>query len=107
MLVLETLFFSTNKKTAVGVAEARGVIREVGESLSLTLIEVSPQEVKLAATGNGRSTKRDVIRMIPHLVENAPRKAVDDEYDAIAVALAGGAKVRFPQREKGGLAENY
>jgi crossover junction endodeoxyribonuclease RuvC len=97
VLSLETLFFSTNKKTALGVSEARGVVREVAESCGVYLVEVSPQEVKLAATGHGRSAKREVIRMIPFLVKGSPKKALDDEYDAIAIALAGGARRQFPQ----------
>lgn len=94
VVAIESLFFSTNKKTALGVAEARGVLREVTESYNVPMVSISPQETKMAVTGHGRSTKQDIMKMLPHIVHNTPKKALDDEYDAIAIALAGGAKWR-------------
>lgn len=86
---VETLFFSKNTKTAIAVAEARGAILATLSNNNLPIIEVSPQEVKVAATGYGKSEKEDVIRMIKHTVKDAPEKALDDEYDAIAIAITG------------------
>ena len=52
-LAIETLFFSINKKTAIGVAEARGAVLAAAGITSLPVIERSPQQVKLAVTGHG------------------------------------------------------
>lgn len=87
-LALETLFFSTNKKTALGVAEARGAILAAAGSAKLRVIECSPQQVKLAITGNGRADKGAIARMIPRLVTLRARKRLDDELDAIGVGIA-------------------
>ncbi len=92
-LAIETLFFSINKKTALGVAEARGAILAAAGLTSLPVIECSPQQVKLAVTGHGGADKAAVARMIPKLLSLPKRKRLDDELDAIAIgitALASG-----------------
>ncbi len=92
-LGIETLFFSANKKTAIGVAEARGAILAAAGMVSLPVIECSPQQVKLAVTGHGGSDKSTVAAMIPRLLSLPAKKRLDDEMDAIAIgitALAAG-----------------
>ncbi len=88
-LSLETLFFSTNKKTALAVAEARGAILAAAGAHRIPVSEYSPAQVKLAVTGHGAADKSAIARMIPHLVTLLPRKRLDDELDAIAVGIAG------------------
>lgn len=88
-LSLETLFFSTNKKTAVGVAEARGAVLAAAGAHGLPVREFSPGQVKLAVTGHGSADKKAIARMIPHLISLPPKKRLDDEFDAIAIAIAG------------------
>lgn len=88
-LAIETLFFSVNKKTAIGVAEARGAILAVVGLASLPVIECSPQQVKLAVTGHGGSSKDAVAAMIPRLISLPNKKRLDDELDAIAIGITG------------------
>src|SRR3989344_2003405 len=88
-LGLETLFFSTNKKTALGVAEARGAVLAAVGARGISVQEFSPGTVKLAVTGYGAADKSAVARMIPKLLTLPAKKRRDDELDAIAVALAG------------------
>lgn len=88
-LSLETLFFSTNKKTALAVAESRGAILAAAGSHQIPVSEYSPGQVKLAVTGNGAADKAAIARMLPHLIILPPKKRLDDELDAIAVAIAG------------------
>lgn len=97
-LSLETLFFSTNKKTALSVAESRGVILAAAGAHSVAISEYSPAQVKLAVTGHGAAGKDAIARMIPHLVSLTERKRLDDELDAIAVAIAGLADRSGMQR---------
>lgn len=102
MLAIETLFFSINKKTAFGVAEARGAILAAAGSASLPVVEYSPQQVKSAVTGHGGADKAAVARMIPLLLSLPKRKRLDDELDAIAIgitALAAGLPRINPQEE--------
>ncbi len=89
MLAIETLFFSTNRKTALGVAEARGAILSAAGKRGIPVAEYSPAQVKLAVTGYGAADKLAVARMLPKLLSLPPKRRRDDELDAIAVALAG------------------
>lgn len=86
-LGIETLFFSVNKKTAMGVAEARGAILSAAGTAMLPVIECSPQQVKLAVTGYGGANKKAVADMIPRLLSLPAKKRLDDELDAIAVGI--------------------
>lgn len=88
-LAIETLFFSVNKKTALGVAEARGTVLAAAGLKNLPVIECSPGQVKLAVTGYGNASKTDVARMIPRLLALPPKKRLDDELDAIAIGITG------------------
>ena len=90
-LALETLFFNANVKTALGVAEARGAILAAAGLARIVVIECSPQQVKVAITGHGGADKKSVAQMIPKLLtlqpKLAPKKRLDDELDAIAIAI--------------------
>jgi crossover junction endodeoxyribonuclease RuvC len=86
-LAVETLFFNKNVKTAMGVAEARGALIYIAKSAGCAVYEFSPQQIKSAVTGYGNSDKQSVIDMVCRLVTGAPKKALDDEYDAIAVVV--------------------
>ena len=85
---IEGLFFSTNKKTALAVAEARGAVLSALGNAHLPLIEFSPAQVKLAVTGYGKADKKALSAMVPRLISLPIKKRLDDEFDAIAVALA-------------------
>jgi crossover junction endodeoxyribonuclease RuvC len=88
-LALETLFFNQNQKTAMAVAGARGIILYVAKEAGCALFEYHPQEIKVAITGYGKSDKTAVTTMVKQLVKNCPPQAIDDEYDAIAIAVTG------------------
>ncbi len=86
---VEELFFSTNKKTALRVSEVRGVI--IGQLLNhqVAVFEYHPQSVKLAITGYGKADKLAMAKQLQlELGINTP--LVDDELDAIAIALTHG-----------------
>lgn len=94
-LAIETLFFGVNKTTALGVAQARGVVLAAAGAAGLPVIECSPQQVKLAVTGYGNADKSAVAKMLPRLLTLPEKKRLDDELDAIAVgisALASGSR---------------
>lgn len=86
-LAIEGLFFSVNKRTAMKVSEARGVIISSAKKAGLEVFEYNPQEIKVAVGGDGRCDKKAIIRMVPLLVKMDDRKRLDDEYDAIACGL--------------------
>lgn len=86
-MAIETLFFNKNIKTAITVAQARGMLIYIAAQAGCTIYEFGPQEIKVAVTGHGSSSKQAVQSMVQRLVANVPDNALDDEYDAIAVGV--------------------
>ena len=84
---IEELYFAKNTTTALLVAEARGVIQYVIQSSGIPCHAYHPNVIKIAVTGHGGATKQDIALMIPRLVSYDAAKKMDDELDAIAVAL--------------------
>lgn len=87
IMATEKLFFSKNQKTALLVAEARGVILYSASSSGLSVFEYTPADIKIAITGYGKSEKKQIINMVKKLIEVPKNKNSDDEFDAIAIGL--------------------
>src|SRR3989344_7644817 len=87
ILAIETLFFTSNQKTVMHVAEVRGVIIYEASVSGLRIFEASPPQIKIAITGYGRANKEQVMKMVKILVDVDQTKKSDDELDAIAIAL--------------------
>jgi len=87
-IAMEELFFSTNRKTALRVAEVRGMIIYLAERSEVPVREHNPLSVKVALTGYGKATKHDVMKMVDLIMKTTKKGMLDDEYDAIAVGLA-------------------
>lgn len=88
---IENVYFTTNQKTAMRVAEVRGACLYIARSHGLAIHEFTPNEVKVAIAGDGRADKKQVIHMVSKLVRIEKAIVYDDEYDAIAVALTAAA----------------
>ena len=95
-LAMETLFFNSNQKTAMNVAEARGAITYLAMKHGLTFSQYTPLQIKIAVTGSGRADKKQVISMIERLIITNKEVAQDDEYDAIACGLTFFASKSYP-----------
>lgn len=89
ILAIETLFLNTNQKTAMHVAEARGVVIYESQKANLKIFEASPPQIKIAITGYGKADKKQIIKMVHLLLKIEKEKKSDDELDAIAIALTG------------------
>lgn len=86
-LAIETLFFNSNQKTAVAVAEARGVILLACRQAGVAVYEYSPLQVKMSVAGYGKATKRQVQEMTRRLLALCKVPRPDDAADALAIAL--------------------
>jgi len=84
---IEKLFFSKNVKTAIAVAEARGVIRLCIEQRGIPCREFSPGEVKDAVSGYGAAGKKQVQAMVKALLHLKEIPKPDDAADALALAI--------------------
>jgi len=87
VLAIEKLFFTKNAKTALSVAEARGVIINSANSLTLNVREFTPLEVKVAITGYGKAEKDQVRKMVCRILKLEKIPKLDDTSDALAIAL--------------------
>ena len=94
-LALERLYFNKNVRTAMAVAEARGVALVCGARGGLVIAEYTPQEVKQSVTGSGGADKRAVQRMLVHILELAEPITQDNVADAIAIALTHAQRMKF------------
>ncbi len=92
LAVVESLFFLKNKKTAISVAEARGVILLTLFKNKVPFLEVTPKEAKLAVSGWGASDKKAIQKSVCLILKIKKMKVLDDATDALAIAIAGSLK---------------
>lgn len=86
-VAIEKLYFTTNHKTAIMVAEARGVILLAANQAGLPIFEYTPLQVKTAVTGYGKAKKPQVMEMTRRLLKLAEIPKPDDTADALAIAI--------------------
>lgn len=97
-LAMEKLFFNQNITSVIGVAEARGVILYEASQIGLEVFEYGPQEIKIATTGYGKATKKQVEDMVQRILNLKKMPELDDEVDAIAVGLTHLASIAYKRR---------
>ena len=95
-LSIERLYIETNQKTAMRVAEARGVCVYEAARAGLSIHEFTPLQVKVAVAGYGKADKRQMMAMVRKLVKIPSPSNSDDEMDAIAIGLTCFAIEKFP-----------
>lgn len=86
-LAIEELFFQNNQKTAINVAQARGVVVQIAKKKLGKLYEYTPLQIKQALTGQGRAEKAQVQYMVKAMLNLNAIPKPDDAADALAVAL--------------------
>lgn len=86
-MAVEKLFFTANQKTALRVAEARGVTIYLAGDAKIPVLEYTPLEIKIAVCGYGRADKKQIQNMIKMLLKLKITPKHDDETDALATAL--------------------
>ena len=100
---IERIFFAKNAKTAIGVAEARGLIahcsleylRKNGSKTgSAEIFECTPQEAKVAVTNWGGADKKAVARMVSLILKAGTLAVLDDATDALAIAICAANRTR-------------
>ena len=94
-IALERLYFNKNVRTAMRVAEARGVALLCAARARLIVAEYTPQEVKLSVTGTGSADKKQVQKMLALVLALAEPITQDNVADAVAIALTHAQHERF------------
>ena len=92
---IEKLFFNTNEKTAIDVAQARGVTVLSAAKRNVPVYEYTPLQVKQAVVGYGKAEKKQVMEMTRSILKLANIPKPDDAADALAIAICHGHSFRF------------
>jgi len=95
---VEELYFAANSKTAIEVAQARGVILLAASKLDIPISSYTPLQVKLAITGYGKADKRQIQIMVKSLLSLKSILKGDDAADALAVALTSAFSYKLQRR---------
>jgi crossover junction endodeoxyribonuclease RuvC len=84
---IEELYYNSNAKTVILVAEARGVAVLACTRCNLGIAEYTPLQIKQALVGYGRADKNQVQYMVKLLLNLKEVPKPDDTADALAAAI--------------------
>ena len=87
LMGVEMVYFSKNKKTAMSVAEARGVILFAAREAGVPVVEFSPSDVKRVVAGDGRADKKSLAKIVEITLGVKNIDGPDDVTDALAIAI--------------------
>ena len=98
-LAVESVFAALNMRTALRLAEVRGVVLLAAAQWGVAVHSYSPREVKASVAGYGQADKRQMQLMVRALLAMEETPEPSDAADALAVALchlqAEQARMRF------------
>ncbi len=104
-VAVERVLFQVNVSTAIGVAQAAGVVMAAAATRGIEVAEYSPNEVKNSVAGFGGADKQQIQRMVQTLLGLSRIPSPADAADAAAVALThiamvgpGGVSLRESNR---------
>ena len=86
-MAIEKLFFNTNQKTAIDVAQARGALVLAAQKAKIPIFEYTPLQVKQCVVGYGRAEKKQVQEMTRIMLNLEKIPKPDDAADALAMAI--------------------
>lgn len=87
VIAIERVFANANANTAMGTAQAAGVIALAAARRDIDVHFHTPSEVKAAVTGNGRADKAQVTTMVTRILELQQKPTPADAADALALAI--------------------
>lgn len=91
-IAVESVYFYNNVKTAIAVAQARGVILLCARQNKIHVLEFTPLQVKSNLTNYGKAEKKQVQYMVKTLLNLKSIPKPDDAADALALAICGANK---------------
>jgi crossover junction endodeoxyribonuclease RuvC len=86
-VAVEDLFYATNVKTVIKLAQTRGVALLAAVNCGLRVAEYSPLEIKQSVVGYGRADKNQVQDMVTTLLRLKEKPEPLDASDALAAAI--------------------
>lgn len=95
---VEELFFNQNIKTAINVAQARGIVLVVGCKNNIPTYEYTPLQVKQAVVGYGRAEKKQVQQMVKAILNVKEVPKLDDITDSMAIGICHAHSAKFSEK---------
>ena len=89
-MAIEKLYFTSNQKTAIDVAQARGILILNASKKNIPVYEYTPLQVKMAVVGYGKAEKKQVMEMTKNILKLNHIPKPDDAADALAIAICHG-----------------
>jgi len=86
-MAVESVFTALNMRTALRLAEVRGVILLAAAQHDVIVYSYAPREVKASVAGHGHADKRQMQMMVRALLSMNETPEPSDAADALAVAL--------------------
>jgi crossover junction endodeoxyribonuclease RuvC len=97
-VAVEAVFTALNMKTALKLAEVRGVVLLAAAQASIPAHSYSPREVKCSVAGYGGASKQQMQQMVTSALGLAEIPEPADAADALAVALCHAHLARANER---------
>lgn len=99
-VAIEELFYNKNAKTAMAIAQARGVHLLAAENKNIPLYEYTPLQIKQGIVGYGRAEKRQVQEMVKVILNLKEIPRPDDAADGLAAAICHAHSLKFAENFK-------
>ena len=97
-LAVESIFSALNVRTALRLAEVRGVVLLAAAQHGVMVHSYAPRLIKASVAGYGNADKRHVQVMVRSLLQMSEMPEPADAADALAVALCHLQNEQFRQR---------
>jgi crossover junction endodeoxyribonuclease RuvC len=97
-LAVESIFSALNVKTALRLAEVRGVVLLAAAQHGVVVYSYAPRRIKASVAGYGHADKRQLQLMVRSLLKLAEIPEPADAADALAVALCHLQSEKFRAR---------
>jgi crossover junction endodeoxyribonuclease RuvC len=94
-VAVERVLFQANVRTAMSVGQASGLALLVAARANVPVAQYSPNEVKLAVTGDGAADKAQMQMMVTRLLGLGATPRPPDAADALGLALCHLSGARF------------
>ena len=104
-VAVESVFTALNVRTAIQLAEVRGVVLLAAAQASIPTHSYSPREVKACVAGYGAASKDQVQQMVSATLGLRERPEPADASDALAVALCHAFLARSRERLAASIAQ--
>ena len=92
LVSIESVFFNRNISSCISTASVIAIVELAAQQGGVATLQIKPQTVKAAVTGNGSARKTDVMAFVNRLLNTEISR--DHEADACAAAIAGLLQIK-------------